>query len=410
LTIDQTVMGQASNGPSITGPFGSKSFKAISFTPTQCLTNENGVDHTFASNNATFDPTAELAIFSSKVNGTQFYNSGGLIGLFFTGQALTAAQMQSLGNANTLLQKRLGRLSAQHPTLALFGDSLTGGQGPTALTSTWRRIVPLLTSKTELNFGVPSSRVSNHGDTFQAFILRYPEVIAAGPDEAQIIGGTNDLNLDPLATTTGTGATITQFQADLTTIYTAFQNAGIPVTATTIPYVLSSVGWGAAALAAYQAAIVAAVQAAPNPIRFVDLYAVFKALGTTAADALMSGIHPLNSGSILIANTLAKAYNTGFYDIDFSLSPGAISANSSVTVTTDSFGAALTVANVLPVTAGGSGTRVSVTPPAGLNAGVIVRVVVSAAGALNFILDNITGGAITPTAGLIYKTSVSCYN
>ena len=201
-----------------------------------------------------------------------------------------------------------------------------------------------------------------------------PRMMLACPEgEIWSCFGANDVQYGVTATTFATS-----IDALALAVKTARRRGGIATTP------MSTNATHQTTLRAY--AVKCATAAVANGLAFADVnMAMVDALaaGTTVnADT----VHPNLAGHAVIAKCL-EAARRGIQWRAPLLSFGAIAAGAAATVTVDM----LTVR---------IGDRVAVTPPAGLNAGIVISAWVSAADVVTLRAFNATSGSITPDTDL----------
>jgi lysophospholipase L1-like esterase len=169
--------------------------------------------------------TTEVVLFKRAVGGGSSFFARGKVGLTLIGHAmLTRAQQISLSKAMYDFEAAIRTTYFVSPVYAFLGDSNTAKGLATTPATNYTSLVCAARSARHLNFGINNSKMSTNAGASGAWVegglQKYAEIRALNPSKILMMLGTNDFNVD--VGVTGTPATYAAYQADMTTVLTAF--------------------------------------------------------------------------------------------------------------------------------------------------------------------------------------------
>lgn len=331
------------------------------------------------------EPDTQVIYYRAKRFGTVGYSRGGL-GMVVFGAFLTETQARLTNLAIVEFEKAVGRTRWRGVPLKWFGDSITNGlSGGTYTYSSFSEIVSRAAGYRAANFGQSNTMLRQTGA--DASGLYASAAAAAGVEAGPLIVaiGTNDIAADPLKSTTGTSASISDFQTKFQSFLQTQIDACQPVLAAIGPFYRDPSVGSATCCRAYQVAAAAAANATTPPTPFIDGDRILRDLASPGS-YLADTVHPNASGHSRYADFILAMLLRGEYIRELSVDFPSISAGATADISVEILG--------MPATAAVSVQMLSDAPPTGL------RISAYNAGAASVTVraENVSGSPVDASA------------
>lgn len=240
------------------------------------------------------DTTAPITVFRSERFGTAAYTIGKL-GMVVFGTGMTQTQATNCHKAIVAFEKAVGRKMFQGEPLLTIGDSITAGQLVSSyITDPWALKLARSNGKRLINVGLPSAYLRTDGVTATGIYPQRAMYAAVEARDAVISIGINDIAGDPLRLSTGTSATISDFQTKLQSTIQALLDVGKRVTVVAPGY-RDTAYLSLTCARAYCSAAAAACAATTPKVLFVDGDRAFRDAATPAS-YMQDSLHPNTTG------------------------------------------------------------------------------------------------------------------
>lgn len=283
----------------------------------------------WSSSSSTTELSAELMLFRGERFGSVTW-SWGKFGMCVFGTGMSETEASDCHLAMIEFEKSVGRKVFQGESVIIIGDSIGAGQvSSNYLYDPWATRVAYMMGLRAVNVGISSMYLRVDGATSTGVYPRRADYAAMEGKTILLEIGTNDISADPLQLSTGTSATISDFQTKLQTTLQAWIDAGKRVIYIGPNYRKPAVS-SSTCCRAWNTAAAAACAACTPPVLFVDADRCFRDQSTP--DTYMAdNVHPNSTGHARLADFIGAAAVRGEMiremSLDFSSMAGGASSD-----------------------------------------------------------------------------------